>query len=152
MILSNVTCTISELYGNPPPSESRREEGFSLGQQKHELDRDLTDLCRIHDISHSELRTCKVTVCIEAREKMCVLAHDRLSSHLSSAEIATFLAIPRTTYMYGLKRWRERNYGEAVVRIPKPNTYRSWSYSCPALKETKENATNDSQPKKSLES
>lgn len=147
-----ITCTIGELYGYPSPSELRRLAGFSLGDQKRKLDRDLFDLCKIHDITHSELRNCKVVECVEAREKMCVLAHDRLSSHLSTTEIATFLAIPRTTYMYGLKRWRERNYGEAPVRIPKPDSYRSWSYSCPNHKEKRESATKDSQPKKSPES
>tara|TARA_R110002012_G_scaffold104166_2_gene244466 strand:- start:35 stop:508 length:474 start_codon:yes stop_codon:yes gene_type:complete len=153
----NITCSITELmsdrYGYPSaPDKTQEYEGYSLSDQKAKLIKDVEDICKLRRIQYYELMKSRTKDAQEARMAVCVIAHDRLSCHMSSKEIADFLNFVRSTFATSLTRWRVEHYGEASVRNHKPGTLRGWSSTCRKAKETKVKETKDSQPKKSQES
>ena len=144
--------SIAELYGAPAPETIIRSREYCIKEQKMLLQRDIKDICTIHNIQFSDIVSgCRYREVQLAKEKICVIAGDRLGHLMSAVEIATVMNLPRSTMLTAVDRWRIKNYGEAHKRDYKENTVRGYlknSYvpkgqGCPNRKEKKARETKD---------
>lgn len=122
--------SVASLYGFPERPEPFRDE---LQEQKQLLTQDITDILEncgenLADFL-SDTRSNR-RVLVEARERISVVAIDRLSFWMSHNEISAHIGLARTTMIAASDRFRQKNHGE-VVRVKwKPNSRRHHFRDC----------------------
>jgi len=116
--------SIASLYGFPEKPRPFRDE---LQEQKELLTQDIQDIlenCNENLADFLSDSRSNRTVLVEARERISVVAIDRLSFWMSHSEIAAHIGLARTTMIAALDRYRKKKHGE-VVRVKwKPNSRR----------------------------
>jgi hypothetical protein len=148
---STINC-VSQLYGGPAPDDKLGSVAYQVRVQRDLLHRDIEDICRQHNIQRSDIVTaCRYKDVQLAKEKICVIAYDRLGHLLSTVELAREINVKRTTMMGAVDRWRERNYGHlhkrkyvaGTIRGHYKNCYVPKGQGCQSHKEKKEKETKD---------
>lgn len=123
--------SISQLYGGPAPEDVHRGKAYQIRVQRERLHHDIEDICRQHGIQRSDIVTaCRYKEVQIAKEKICVIAYDRLGHLLSTVELAKEINVKRTTMMGAVDRWRKRNYGHLHKRNYDAGTIRGQFKNC----------------------
>lgn len=82
---------------SPPPVELRAR----VRTLAREIAEDL-------DLTVDEFMFRKYPECVEARSRLCVIASELLSPYMSSVDIAAFLGVPRTSFVYRIRTWKAK--------------------------------------------
>jgi hypothetical protein len=122
--------SIASLYGFPDPPMSFSDQ---FKEQKQLLSQDIQDI--LHQCGEtladflSDTRSNR-RVLVEARERISVVAIDRLSFWMSHSEIAEHIGLARTTMIAASNRFRQKNHGEVVRLNWRPNSRRHHFRDC----------------------
>ena len=122
--------SIASLYGLPEKPKPFHDE---LQEQKSLLTQDINEILErcgenLADFLSDTRSNRKVLV--EARERISVVAIDRLSFWMSYSEIAAHIGLARTTMIAAYDRFKRKNHGDVVRLKWKPKSRRHHMGDC----------------------